>query len=108
MDAGVVRPALRAPAGPGWCGLDVAGRQFRENGVRPRDRAEEGAVVEVVPHVRGPDVAGGALLAGLADRFPRRRIMVACELARAALVAVMALPGQPIALLVVMLAARFS
>lgn len=53
-------------------------------------------------------MAGGALLAGLADRFPRRRIMVACELARAALVAVMALPGQPIALLVVMLAARFS
>jgi len=43
-----------------------------------------------------PDLAGGALLAGLADRFPRRRVMVTADLVRAALVGVMAIPGQPI------------
>jgi MFS family permease len=52
-----------------------------------------------------PDLAGGALIAGLADRFPRRRVMVSCDLARALLVAVMAIPGQPLAFVVVLLAA---
>lgn len=51
-----------------------------------------------------PDLAGGALLGGLADRYPRRHVMIACDLARAALVAVMAIPGQPVAFLVVILA----
>jgi MFS family permease len=50
-----------------------------------------------------PDVAGGALLAGLADRFPRRRVMVTADVARAVLVAGMAIPGQPIVSLVVLL-----
>lgn len=40
-----------------------------------------------------PDVVGGPLLSGLADRFPRRRVMLSCDLARAALVAAMAIPG---------------
>jgi MFS family permease len=39
-------------------------------------------------------------LAGLADRLPRRQVMIICDLGRAALVAVMALPGMPIAVLV--------
>ena len=50
-----------------------------------------------------PDLAGGALLAGLADRYPRRLVMVTADVARAALVGVMALPGQPIAVLIVLL-----
>jgi MFS family permease len=50
-----------------------------------------------------PDVAGGALLAGFADRFPRRRVMVTADVVRAGLVAVMAIPGQPIVSLVVLL-----
>jgi MFS family permease len=50
-----------------------------------------------------PDVAGGALLAGLADRFPRRRVMVTADVVRAVLVAGMAVPGQPIVGLVVLL-----
>lgn len=50
-----------------------------------------------------PDVAGGALLAGLADRFPRRRVMVTADVVRAVLVAGMAIPGQPIVSLVVLL-----
>lgn len=52
-----------------------------------------------------PDLAGGALLAGLADRYPRRHVMVAADVGRAVLVAIMALPHQPIVLLVVMLVA---
>jgi MFS family permease len=51
-----------------------------------------------------PVFIGGVTLAGLADRFPRRRVMIACDLFRCALVVVMALPGVPLALLVVLLA----
>ena len=50
-----------------------------------------------------PDLVGGPLLAGLADRFPRRRVMVVTDLARAVLVAVMAISGMPIVLLLVLL-----
>lgn len=50
-----------------------------------------------------PDLAGGALLSGLADRFPRRRVMVSADLTRTVLVTVMALPGQPLASLVLLL-----
>lgn len=46
-----------------------------------------------------PALVGGVLLAGLADRVPRRRLMVTCDLLRAALLAVMALPGLPLPLL---------
>ncbi len=51
-----------------------------------------------------PNLAGGALLSGLADRFPRRTVMVAADGLRAVLVAVMALAGQPIVVMVVLLA----
>jgi predicted MFS family arabinose efflux permease len=47
-----------------------------------------------------PTFVGGIALSGLADRWPRRRVMIGCDLGRAALVAVMALPGMPIAVLV--------
>lgn len=42
-----------------------------------------------------PALLGGALLAGLADRFPRRAVLIAADLARAALAGVLALPGMP-------------
>ncbi|MEU4744613.1 MFS transporter, partial [Actinosynnema sp. NPDC023658] len=42
-----------------------------------------------------PDLVGGPLLAGLADRYPRRAVMVSSDLLRAALVAVMAVPALP-------------
>ena len=51
-----------------------------------------------------PVFIGGVTLAGLADRFPRRRVMIACDLFRCALVVLMALPGVPLALLVALLA----
>jgi MFS family permease len=50
-----------------------------------------------------PIFAGGLLLAGLADRFPRRTVMIVCDLARCGLVLVMAVPGVPLAALVVLL-----
>ncbi len=43
-----------------------------------------------------PDLLGGPLLSWLADRVPRRRLMVACDLIRAGLVALMATSGAPL------------
>lgn len=50
-----------------------------------------------------PDLVGGPLLAGLADRYPRRALMVVCDLVRAALLVLMAIPGLPIVVLGVLL-----
>ncbi len=50
-----------------------------------------------------PTALGGVALSGIADRLPRREIMIVCDLGRAALVATMALPGMPIAALVCLL-----
>jgi MFS family permease len=52
-----------------------------------------------------PDLVGGPLLCGLADRRPRRGLMIRADLVRAALVALMAVPGVPLALLCVLLVA---
>jgi hypothetical protein len=43
-----------------------------------------------------PAVVGGALLSGLADRFPSRHAMIALDLARAGLLELMALPRLPL------------
>ena len=50
-----------------------------------------------------PWVIGGLFLADLADRYPRRRVMVFCDAARAVLVGVMVLPHVPLAALVALL-----
>jgi Major Facilitator Superfamily. len=50
-----------------------------------------------------PPIVGGPLLAGLADRYARRRMMILCDLIRAALVAVMAMPGMPLIVLCALL-----
>jgi hypothetical protein len=39
---------------------------------------------------------GGPVLSALADRLPRRRLMVACDLARACLVLLLITPGMPL------------
>ena len=44
-----------------------------------------------------PAIVGGAFLAGIADRFPRRDVMVYCDLIRAALFGVVAIPQMPLA-----------
>ncbi|MGH3433144.1 MAG: MFS transporter, partial [Thermocrispum sp.] len=46
-----------------------------------------------------PALFGGLGLSQLADRHPRRTLMVGCTLGQAALVAVMAIPGAPLGLL---------
>ncbi|MDH2429703.1 MFS transporter [Sphaerisporangium sp. TRM90804] len=43
-----------------------------------------------------PWVAGGPLLAALAERYPYRRVMIACDLARMVLIGAMVLPGMPL------------
>jgi MFS family permease len=50
-----------------------------------------------------PSFIGGIALSGLADRFPRRSVMIACDLIRAVLVAIMVIPGIPLGGLVVLL-----
>ena len=50
-----------------------------------------------------PWVIGGLFLAELADRRPRRSVMVFCDAARAVLVAAMVVPGAPIGALVALL-----
>jgi predicted MFS family arabinose efflux permease len=47
-----------------------------------------------------PWVIGGLFLSDLADRWPRRTVMVACDVVRAVIVAAMAVRGMPVAALV--------
>jgi MFS family permease len=51
-----------------------------------------------------PWAVGGITLSRLADRYPRRMVMVACDTARVAVVGLMAVPGVPILLVVLLLA----
>lgn len=50
-----------------------------------------------------PWLIGGPLLSGLADRYPRRAVMVLCQLISALLVALMAVPGMPLTVLAALL-----
>ncbi len=43
-----------------------------------------------------PAIVGGMVLAGLADRYRRREVLLACDLLRAGPVALMAVPGIPL------------
>jgi MFS family permease len=51
-----------------------------------------------------PWAVGGITLSRLADRYPRRMVMVVCDTARVAIVGLMAVPGVPILLVVLLLA----
>jgi len=50
-----------------------------------------------------PDLVGGPLLAGIADRCPRRTVMITADGLRAVLVAVMAIPGTSFPVIAVLL-----
>jgi hypothetical protein len=52
-----------------------------------------------------PTFIGGITLSGLADRLPRRRVMIGADVGSAMLVAVMVVPGVPLAVLVLLLVA---
>ncbi|MFF4660661.1 MFS transporter [Streptomyces sp. NPDC001381] len=49
-----------------------------------------------------PHLVGGALLSGVADQYPPRGVLVVCDLLCAACAGAMALPGTPIAVLLVL------
>ena len=59
------------------------------------------AAVYAVGYV--PWVVGGLFLAELADRYPRRTVMVVCDASRAVLVAAMVIPHVPLGVLVALL-----
>ena len=50
-----------------------------------------------------PTFVGGLTLAWLADRYPRRQVMIVCDVLRCGLVLIMALPRVPLAALVALL-----
>ncbi len=50
-----------------------------------------------------PYLIGGVLLSAIVDRLPARRVLVGCDLASAAVVAVMVIPGIPVAGLLILL-----
>ncbi len=50
-----------------------------------------------------PWAVGGPVLATLADRYPRHRVLITSDVVRAALVALMAIPGTPLPVLLALL-----
>jgi MFS family permease len=52
-----------------------------------------------------PSFLGGIFLSGLADRFPRREVMVVSDLLRAGFIGLVAIPGLPLGVLCMLVAA---
>ncbi|MEC3977312.1 MFS transporter [Amycolatopsis sp. H20-H5] len=80
--------------------VSVAGDQFARVGlsVLVYDRTRSAGLTALTYALTYlPDVLAGPLLSGLADRWPRRRVMIIADLTRAVLVALMAIPGIPLA-----------
>ncbi|WP_424535483.1 MFS transporter [Sphaerisporangium viridialbum] len=50
-----------------------------------------------------PWVAGGPVLAALAERYPYRRVMIICDVARMLILGMMAIPGMPLPALLLLL-----
>jgi hypothetical protein len=78
--------------------LSFAGDQFAQVAIailvfRRTDSAFLTALTYALTYL--PPIAGGPLLSGLADLLPRRRVMIACDLARVVLVGLMAVRGVP-------------
>ncbi|MFG1626394.1 MFS transporter [Kribbella sp. NPDC049227] len=68
------------------------------------DRTESAAVTALTYALSFlPPLVSAPLLTGLADRFPRRTVMVSTDLSRAGLVTAMAIPGLPVAVLAALL-----
>src|SRR5437868_4912582 len=102
-----------------WSGqaLSLLGDQFAQIALALlvyRETGSTRATASVYALTYLPAIVGGPFLAGLADRFARRRVMLGCDLIRALMVAIMVIPGLPFAVLgalvflVVLLSAPFS
>ncbi|MCO6005081.1 MFS transporter [Actinoallomurus purpureus] len=50
-----------------------------------------------------PWLTAGPLLAAVAERYPSRSVMISCDLARAALIGLIAIPGMPIPVMLMLL-----
>jgi MFS family permease len=91
-----------------WAGqlLSVAGDQLAKVAltVLVYDRTRSAALAALTFAVSFvPNFLGGILLSGVADRMPRRAVMIACDLLRMVLAALMAAPGMPLPTLVALL-----
>ncbi len=88
--------------------LSVAGDQLARVAltVLVYDRTRSAALAAVT-FVAGtlPTFIGGVALSGIADRLPRRQVMIGCDVIRLALVLAMVIPGMPLVVLVVLLCA---
>jgi predicted MFS family arabinose efflux permease len=86
--------------------LSVAGDQLARVAltVLIYDRTES-ALLAAVTYAASivPTFVGGLALGGLADRLPRRTVMIACDVVRCVLVVAMAVPGVPVGALVALL-----
>jgi predicted MFS family arabinose efflux permease len=86
--------------------LSVAGDQLARVAltwlVYDRTRSALLAAVTYVASIV-PTFVGGIALSGIGDRLPRRQVLIACDLIRAVLVVLMAVPGESVAALVVLL-----
>lgn len=83
-------------------GLSCVGDQFAQVALAVMVYVDTGsALLTAVTYALTylPPIIGGPLLSGLADLFPRRTVMVVCDLLRAGLLAVMALGDPPFWLL---------
>jgi len=78
--------------------LSFAGDQFAQVAIailvfRRTDSAFLTALAYALTYL--PPILGGPLLSGLADLFPRRQVMIACDLVRVLTVGLMAVTGMP-------------
>lgn len=112
---------MRAPGGPPWVSPDPGGSVWANSEFRALwagfawslvgDQLARVALTVLLYSATGSAVwavagaavtlvaplVGGPLLAPLADRWPRRRVMIACDCVSAVLIAAMAVPGMPLA-----------
>lgn len=115
------RSPVRAPGGPPWVSPDPGGSVWGNSEFRALwagfawslvgDQLARVALTVLLYSATGSAVwavagaavtlvaplVGGPLLAPLADRWPRRRVMIACDCVSAVLIAAMAVPGMPLA-----------
>jgi predicted MFS family arabinose efflux permease len=87
--------------------LSVAGDQLARVAVTVLvfDRTRSPLLAAVAYAASIAPLFAGGLLSGVADRWPRRAVMITCDLARVPLTVLMAVPGVPLGALIALLSA---